>query len=137
MTTEQTQNPVAEVLSEAELLAQRVSASRMSASRVRAYRKRVISWLLSEFRPPDPWSKGSPPLADTWRYVVHGEHLPPQGLARLLAIGYGAVVCLPLRTVLAVLDWIIERPARMVVCLALLALFAQTPYGSFIPRISE
>ena len=64
------------------------------------------------FVPPDLWNNPRPSLKSTWMWACHGQHLPDHPTFRAGSRGV-AMVTLPLRAVLVYLDWLIERPTRL------------------------
>lgn len=123
---EATRNPEAEVDSESGFTGLRTSA------RIRARRAQVWAWFTSEFRPPEI-AHSRPGIADTIRYARHGEQVPPEGFGRLLMLLYGFLIAVPIRVVLACLDWVFERPTRLLALFGLYAVLAHTPFGRFLP----
>jgi hypothetical protein len=76
--------------------------------------------------------QGRPSVVQTWQYAATGRQCPPTGPARTFMQAW-ALLAVPARTVLAFLDWALERPSRFPVLFALYAALAMTPYGSMLP----
>jgi hypothetical protein len=93
----------------------------------------VKVWFRQTFQPPDLLRNRRPSVAESWWYALCGEQHPAEGsAARICSIGY-ACLSLPVRTALAYLDWIVDRPARAVVFFGLYALLAQTGLFAWLP----
>ena len=72
--------------------------------------------------PPDIWSDDRPGLRKLWLYGVYGRWTAAAGPVRVAGAVYATVVAMPVTSVLYVLGWIFERPARLVVAVTLAAL---------------
>jgi hypothetical protein len=68
--------------------------------------------------PPDIWSDDRPSLRKIWLYAVYGRWTQASGPVRVAGAIYG-VVAMAFTTVLYLLAWIVERPARAAVAVAL------------------
>lgn len=68
--------------------------------------------------PPDIWSDDRPSLRKIWLYAVYGRWTQASGPVRVLGAIYG-VVAMAFTTVLYLLAWVVERPARAAVAAAL------------------
>lgn len=68
--------------------------------------------------PPDIWSDDRPSLRKLWLYAVYGRWTRASGPIRVAGAIYGAVA-MAFTTVLYLLAWIVERPARLAVATAL------------------
>lgn len=86
--------------------------------------------LRTDWTPPDLWTRGRPPLRDTWLWAVHGEHLPDH-----VQMGTGcqaaAWVLLPFRALFLSLDWIFERISRVLAAAVLLFAVLQLIHPMF------
>lgn len=72
--------------------------------------------------PPDIWSDDRPGLRKLWLYGVYGRWTAASGPVRVAGAVYATVVAMPVTSVLYVLGWIVERPARLAVAVTLAAL---------------
>lgn len=105
------------------------TAAVKSAPKVSA---RVRTRVAADLVPPQLWSEAVPPLRATWSYLTEGEQCAEEGPARAGARIY-AGICLPVRGVLLSLDWLVQRPARLLAALTLYVLLAHVGIGSFLP----
>lgn len=80
--------------------------------------------------PPDVWSEKRPSLRDLWLYSVYGPWTGERTPSRYLGIAY-SLLALSLTAVGYLLLWIVERPARAGVALALFALLFVSGVGPF------
>jgi hypothetical protein len=92
----------------------------------------VGAWIPDLITPPDIWNVGRSALADAKAYADRGEWTGRDGIPRKIGQTYFWFVSLPVRTVLAYIDWIVERPSRLVAALALLLVLAQFPPVSWL-----
>lgn len=65
--------------------------------------------------PPDIWSDKRPSLRDLWLYGVYGQWTQASGPVRVLGAIYASVVAMPFHTLTYLANWIVERPARLLV----------------------
>ena len=72
--------------------------------------------------PPDIWSDKRPSLRDLWLYGVYGRWTQASGPVRVLGALYASVIAMPFTTVVYLLAWIVERPARLFVAATVAAL---------------
>jgi hypothetical protein len=73
--------------------------------------------------PPDIWSDKRPSLRDLWLYGVYGRWTQASGPVRVAGALYASVVAMPITTALYLLAWVVERPARVAVVVALYYLY--------------
>jgi hypothetical protein len=76
--------------------------------------------------PPELWTHGRPSLRASWLWAVRGEHLPEDEQMRH-ASRAGAGALIPFRALFLYLDWIFERPSR-VIAAAVLVLAVIQPF---------
>lgn len=72
--------------------------------------------------PPDLWSDDRPSLRKVWLYGLYGRWTAADGFARWAGVTYAVAVVLPLTTALYMAQWVIERPARLLVAATLVGL---------------
>ena len=65
--------------------------------------------------PPDLWSDDRPSLRKVWLYGVYGRWTAADGFVRFAGAAYATVIAMPVTTVLYLVQWIFERPARLLV----------------------
>lgn len=65
--------------------------------------------------PPDIWSDDRPSLRKLWLYGVYGRWTQASGPVRVLGALYASVVSMPFHTLTYLANWIVERPARLLV----------------------
>lgn len=87
--------------------------------------------LLCHFTPPDIVGNDRPGLAKRWSYADRAEWTTEGGVPRGAGRVYNIAVA-PLSAALLYLDWIIERPTRLIVAGALVFLLAQFPPLSWL-----
>lgn len=100
-----------------------------TAQSVAALRDRLGGWartVAAEFTPPDIVTIDRPSLSKAWAYAARGEWTGPKGLPRRAGQSY-AGFAIAAKAVLYVLDWIIERPARLATAVVLVVVIAQFP----------
>jgi hypothetical protein len=68
--------------------------------------------------PPDIWSDDRPSLRKIWLYAIYGRWTQASGPVRVAGAIYG-VVAMAFTTLLYLLAWIVERPARAAVAVAI------------------
>jgi hypothetical protein len=93
---------------------------------------RVRERLGADLTPPQLWSEPVPQLRATWDYAAKGEQCPEEGIARAGARAYAAVT-LPVRFGLLSVDWLIQRPARLIAAIVLYAVAVHVPMLGFLP----
>jgi hypothetical protein len=86
-------------------------------------RGRWLAWVT----PPDIWSQDRPGLSKTWAYASRGAWARPTGPSRRLGQAYVAVVAFPVKAACQLIDWLVERPSRLVAAGVLLVVLAQFP----------
>lgn len=89
------------------------------AEHSRAWATAAQKWV----QPPDLWHTERPSLKASWVWAMHGEHLPDVDTARL-GSRIGAAITIPARAVLLYLDWLAERPSRLVAAALLVTVTA-------------
>lgn len=104
-------------------------------TRARESVRRIAEWVAADFTPPRIVNEPSAPLAATWRYAVRGEQAPPDGIVRVLARGWAALIGIPGRCVGLWLAWIVERPSRTVAVFLLYLLVSHVGPGRHLPQI--
>jgi len=72
--------------------------------------------------PPDIWSDKRPSLRDLWLYGVYGRWTQASGPVRVLGALYATVVAMPVHAATYLVNWIVERPARLLVAAMVAAL---------------
>lgn len=72
--------------------------------------------------PPDIWSDKRPSLRDLWLYGVYGRWTQASGPVRVLGAIYASVVAMPFHTLTYLANWIVERPARLLVVATIVGL---------------
>lgn len=77
--------------------------------------------LLRHFTPPDIVRNDRPSLSKRWAYADRGEWTTKDGAPRTAGRAYNIAVA-PLSAALLYVDWIIERPSRLIVAVVLLVL---------------
>jgi hypothetical protein len=92
------------------------------------YLRSATAWGTTVISPPDIWSDDRPGLERVWAYATRGEWTTPGGVPRLLGRLYALGVAVPVTGVLYALAWLIERPARLIAVLVLLALTGLPPF---------
>lgn len=102
--------PVPEV--PAELPEHPVKWALRAGTRVRA---RGRAWAARTFRPPDLVTQDQPSLAKIWRQATWGEHVSRDGVGRVFAILWAAVVAVPAAVFGGGWAWVHQKPARVVV----------------------
>jgi hypothetical protein len=65
--------------------------------------------------PPDLWSDDRPSLRKVFLYGAYGRWTAADGFWRYAGATYATVVALPITAGLYLLQWLIERPARLLV----------------------
>lgn len=65
--------------------------------------------------PPDIWSDDRPSLRKLWMYGVYGRWTQASGFVRVAGALYASVVAMPFHTLTYLANWIVERPARLLV----------------------
>jgi hypothetical protein len=77
------------------------------------------------FRPPELWSEPRPSLQQIWNYARHGAWTADEPgrvtAARVAGVAYGVVV-IAVHAVTYSLNWVVERPGRLLVAGGLAAL---------------
>lgn len=72
--------------------------------------------------PPDIWSDDRPALKKLWFYGVYGRWTQPTGFVRVLGALYASVIAMPFHTLTYLANWIVERPARLLIAATVAAL---------------
>ena len=90
------------------------------------------AWISDIVSPPDIWNVGRSALADARAYADRGEWTSRGGIPRRCGQVYFWLFSLPVRAVLAYLDWIIERPSRLAAAALLMFVLAQFPPVSWL-----
>lgn len=72
--------------------------------------------------PPDIWSDDRPSLRKLWYYGVYGRWTQVSGPVRVAGALYASVVAMPFHTLTYLANWIVERPARLLVVATVAAL---------------
>ena len=85
------------------------------------------AWIRSTFTPPDIWSKDRASLQQVWTYASRGEWTTEDGAFRKAGQVYALVVAVPVTAIAALVEWVVERPARFITAAVLLTLLAQVP----------
>lgn len=96
------------------------------------YAAEVGGWVRSTFTPPNVWSQDRAALHKVWAYAARGEWTTETGPARRAGQVYAIAVAVPVIFTAAVIEWAVERPARLIAALVLLALLAQLPPLSWL-----
>lgn len=91
------------------------------------YLAEMGGWLRSTFTPPDIWSAERAALSKVWAYACRGEWTTDTGLARTIGQIYALTIAFPLIGVCALIEWVVERPARAIAVVVLLWLLSQVP----------
>lgn len=65
--------------------------------------------------PPDIWSDDRPSLRKLWLYGVYGRWTQASGFVRVAGALYASVIAMPFHIVTYLANWIVERPARLLV----------------------
>jgi hypothetical protein len=65
--------------------------------------------------PPDLWSDDRPSLRKVFLYGAYGRWTAADGFWRYAGAAYATVIALPITAGLYLLQWLIERPARLLV----------------------
>lgn len=86
------------------------------------------------FIPPKLITERRPSLKEQWHYARWGEHLPRDGVFRVLAIVYGIAVSLPTSCLAYLYEWVWERPTRALATFVLFGVLAQVPYVAPLVR---
>jgi hypothetical protein len=73
-------------------------------------------------QPPDIWGEDRPALRSVWLYARHGAWTGTDTLMRRVGAAYAVLFSLPITALLYVVGWIVERPGRLLVSAALVAL---------------
>jgi hypothetical protein len=73
-------------------------------------------------RPPDVWSDPRPSLRSLWLYAVYGKWTGERTPSRYAGVAYAALVAMPIHCATYLLNWIVERPARLAVSVVLILL---------------
>lgn len=72
--------------------------------------------------PPDIWSDKRPSLQELWWYGVYGRWTQASGPVRVAGALYASVVAMPFHTLTYLANWIVERPARLLIAAAIIGL---------------
>lgn len=86
------------------------------------------AWTTTAFCPPDIWANDLPSLSRLWAYASRGEWTTATGTPRLAGRVYALLVAVPVTGLLYALAWLVERPARLIVALTVLALCGLPPF---------
>jgi len=74
------------------------------------------------FQPPEIWTDDRPALAKVAARAKRGEWTKPTGAVRKAGVAYFRFVYVPTAAVTRYVDWLVERPSRLFVALAVLGL---------------
>lgn len=80
------------------------------------------AWLVEAFQPPEIWTDDRPALAKAAARAKRGEWTKAKGGVRKAGVAYFRFVYLPTAAVCRYVDWVVERPSRLIVALAVLGL---------------
>ncbi|REF00341.1 hypothetical protein [Thermomonospora umbrina] len=87
--------------------------------------------LAAAFTPPDMWSQPAASLAERWSYATRGEWTG-DGALRKAGQVYCLAVALPAAGLCRLIDWVTERPARLLATVVLLVLLHRLPPLSWL-----
>lgn len=83
--------------------------------------ERLAGWV-GVFRPPEIWTDDRPALAKVAARAKRGEWTKADGAVRKAGVAYFRFVYVPTAAVTRYVDWLVERPSRLFVALAVLGL---------------
>lgn len=83
--------------------------------------ERLAGWL-GVFQPPEIWTEDRPALAKVAARAKRGEWTKADGALRKAGVAYFRLVYVPTAAVTRYVDWLVERPSRLFVALAVLGL---------------
>jgi hypothetical protein len=94
----------------------------------------LFSWreVLGYFTPPAPWVTPPASLDELARYAHVGEWAAPRGLRRAIGIAYWYVIGLPSTVACRYIEWIVQRPGRLLTVLLIAAVLYRTPPGHWV-----
>lgn len=77
----------------------------------------LAAWAGETFQAPEIWDEPRPPLKDVVARARHGEWTKADGICRKAGVAYACLVAVPVAAACRYVDWVVERPSRLVVAL--------------------